>query len=166
MSRISVIAFAVIMLSLSMNIFNVINNCYGNGCPAYNTNQINFTASGHKIVDIEITPLFSDVQLVKDKNGTRVNVTDEGQVNQTLSGMIEYETPSEGVIEYVGLMGLSIAGVKIIINTLFFPIIGLPTFLSNTMYVPGFISAPIGILMFILMMFGLIEFITGRLNYF
>jgi hypothetical protein len=178
MSRFTVIAFMLITFSLGLNFFNEINRCY---CGPYcgqcllANPKVGYQSdyTGHRIVDMEIAPMFDTSKMIKDSNGNNIDISvknSSGEVtgiNETLmksvlENMSAYTSPAPALTDWLGFFGYVLPAMRFMVNTMMLPVFGLPSFMVEYLYVPSILAYFIGLLLFIAMMLGIVEFITGR----
>lgn len=159
MGRFVVMSFFIICFMFATNILNMMNVCYqfGNAlteCP-------DEPGIGHPYIPgARFEPLFG--YTFKDADNNLVNMSDPASFNRTIENAVKYRPAPAGITDIFGFFSWIITGVKLLANVLITPFYSLPMFLTNTFYIPAFISIGIGALLGLVQLFGIYEFATGR----
>jgi hypothetical protein len=159
MGRFVVMSFFIISFMFALNILNTLNVCYQygsavSGCPAE-------AGTGHAFIPgVRFEPLFGYTFV--DADGNTLDFTNSTSFNQTIQNSVKYRPAPAGITDIFGFFSWVITGVKLLVNVFVTPLYGLPQFITNYMYVPSFITTPLGVLLGIVQLLGIYEFATGR----
>jgi hypothetical protein len=169
MGRFAIIAFAILTMMAGISVFNEINNCYcgvwcGNESYAYCLTDYGYSGTGHRIVEYQMEPMIKMNTMLKNEKGEVINVSSD-DFNKTIQDLIAYKSPGDESLDFGSVFTFGLNGLTIMINTFFLPVKGLPDFLGQ-LGVPTFIVVPIITFIVLLMIIGIIEFVTSRVGWF
>jgi len=151
MSRFSTIAFMFICFNLSMGMFNFYNN------------ELH-TVTGHPLIAYSDEPQINNNNIIRLDNGSVINASNRDEYNQSIRDVLGFdpmEDSSGSFFDIYAFYSFVVKGIRILISILIMPLFGMGLMLNGFGF-PMYIVIPIATMNLIIVIVGIVEFLSNR----